>query len=464
MKKILAIAFILSVLFLGCDKDDSTKTEIKIDLIIEGSVTNVSEHGKNDGAIDVNITGGKSPYSYTWLDGNIEEDRVNISVGDYKLTVKDADGQSKEKMFSVTSPDLMYLEKSVLLPIENDGSIDITIHGGVEPYVFSWSNAATSEDISDLAAGVYILMVKDANNVQLIDTTNLFNQLELSLIITNESYNGAFDGKIVCESTGGVEPYTYKWNNDSDKKALSGLVASNYSCEITDATGYSITKSATVAQILTIEVPETLNYIQAYKQSSLRIDDNGTIIYIDPAYITGNAEDADIVFTSHNHDDHIGSNKFGSSNAKFVSPQNCKNVYANATDDNFYLAIDGASITIGDIQIEVVPAYNSYHPRGEMMGVGYVITLSNGTTIYFMGDTDLIPEMKDIDCDIVFVPLGQIYTMSSVQNAATAVEDCNAEIAIPIHIGVYEGKKSDIVVLNDLLAPKGIDVVVLPQN
>ena len=57
-----------------------------------------------------------------------------------------------------------------------------------------------------------------------------------------------------------------------------------------------------------------------------------------------------------------------------------------------------------------------------------------------------------------------ISATASVQDAATAVEDCKAEIAIPIHYGMYEGTDSDIVTLNEILTPKNVEVVVLAKN
>lgn len=67
----------------------------------------------------------------------------------------------------------------------------------------------------------------------------------------------------------------------------------------------------------------------------------------------------------------------------------------------------------------------------------------DGVRIYHPGDTDKIPEMKKIKSDIVFMPLGQTYTMNSLDDAIEVVMDIKPELAIPFHYGIYEGSKED---------------------
>jgi L-ascorbate metabolism protein UlaG (beta-lactamase superfamily) len=62
--------------------------------------------------------------------------------------------------------------------------------------------------------------------------------------------------------------------------------------------------------------------------------------------------------------------------------------------------------------------------------------------------------MKDIQCDIAMLPLGQTYTMNSVQEAAEAALDVKAIVAIPIHYGLYEGTHQDAVLFQNLLKGK----------
>ena len=94
--------------------------------------------------------------------------------------------------------------------------------------------------------------------------------------------------------------------------------------------------------------------------------------------------------------------------------------------------------------IHAVPAYNitrQYHKKSSNY-LGYVIDF-DGISLYHTGDTERIPEMKEIRCDIIMVPLGQTYTMNSVEEAVEVVLDTKARVAIPIHWGLYEGSGED---------------------
>ena len=97
----------------------------------------------------------------------------------------------------------------------------------------------------------------------------------------------------------------------------------------------------------------------------------------------------------------------------------------------------------GDVTIEAVPAYNlnkNFHPKSNGW-LGYVITM-DGIRYYAAGDTDALPELENVGCDIAFVPIGGTYTMTA-KEAAGLVNSIAPEIAIPIHYGTIVGKAAD---------------------
>ena len=116
----------------------------------------------------------------------------------------------------------------------------------------------------------------------------------------------------------------------------------------------------------------------------------------------------------------------------------------------------GETVELKGITITAVPAYNikkaGLHLK-ENGWVGYVITI-DGVRVYVSGDTERVPEMKDVKADISFLPLGQTYTMNSVEEAAQAAIDTGAKIAVPIHWGNYEGTIEDTVKFEKLLKGK----------
>ena len=119
------------------------------------------------------------------------------------------------------------------------------------------------------------------------------------------------------------------------------------------------------------------------------------------------------------------------------------------------------NLDIDGVKIKAVFAYNikkNFHAKGENF-VGYLITLDN-ITYYHTGDTERIPEMKNISCDIIMLPLGQKYTMNSVDEAAEVVSDVKAAVAIPMHWGTHEGTKEDVTLFTKLVQAKGVSCII----
>ncbi|MCF6361551.1 MAG: T9SS type A sorting domain-containing protein [Cyclobacteriaceae bacterium] len=123
-----------------------------------------------------------------------------------------------------------------------DGAIALNVTGGAGSYTYSWDSGQTTKDISGLTAGNYTVTITDANNCpeQIIYTLNEPFILSESIITsdysgTNISCNGAADGFIDLDITGGAAPYTYSWSTGASTQDLASLVAGTYSVTVTDA-------------------------------------------------------------------------------------------------------------------------------------------------------------------------------------------------------------------------------------
>ncbi|HEY3346824.1 MAG TPA: MBL fold metallo-hydrolase, partial [Nitrospirota bacterium] len=95
------------------------------------------------------------------------------------------------------------------------------------------------------------------------------------------------------------------------------------------------------------------------------------------------------------------------------------------------------------IDIETVPAYNTnkaFHPKSNRW-VGYIFTVE-GERLYIAGDTDYIPEMKSIKCDIAFLPVSGTYVMTA-EEAVQAAQDIKPKVAVPMHYGTLAGTVAD---------------------
>jgi L-ascorbate metabolism protein UlaG (beta-lactamase superfamily) len=198
--------------------------------------------------------------------------------------------------------------------------------------------------------------------------------------------------------------------------------------------------------------------IQWFGQSSIKIQYSGKTIYIDP-FTLKISDKADVIFITHPHFDHYSEEDI----KKISTPDTliyCPNELVESANKLSVAKVIGVApgfeSEFKGIGIKAVPAYNivktDKHPK-EKKWVGYVLNFGH-VSIYHAGDTERIPEMKNIKCDIVLIPLGQTYTMGKVDEAVDAVMDTNASLAIPIHFGMYEGNAEDAEKFKKLLTGK----------
>jgi PKD repeat protein len=165
------------------------------------------------------------------------------------VTVSDANLCEYMDSIEVTEPvvlDITVVSTDVSCNGASDGTIDITVTGGVTPYSYWWSNSAVSEDLTQLGPGTFDVTVSDANGCEITGQATLTQADELlidMLEIVNESCPlGASDGSISISVIGGTSPYIYNWTNDQgtvigSNSIIENLGAGMYYVTVTDATG-----------------------------------------------------------------------------------------------------------------------------------------------------------------------------------------------------------------------------------
>jgi len=179
---------------------------------------------------------------------------------------------------------------------------------------------------------------------------------------------------------------------------------------------------------------------------------NGKVIYIDPFKIGDRGPKADIVLVSHEHFDHLSIEDL----KKIVTPNTVVVAHAQSAGELSKLKVKetkivkpGDKLTIGEIMIQAVPAYNLnkgpepgkvFHPK-EDGKLGFVVTVK-GIRIYHAADSDHIPEMKGLNPDVALLPVSGTYVMTP-QEAAEAAASVNPKIAIPMHYDAIVGTKND---------------------
>ncbi|MCH1527456.1 MAG: SprB repeat-containing protein, partial [Candidatus Poseidoniaceae archaeon] len=196
--------------------------------------------GNSTGSIDAVVSGGTSPYTYLWSNGEVTEDVSGIPAGNYSIQVTDFHNCS----FSVSTPiaepsDSLLIE---LTAFDADcfgaptGSILGSVSGGTAPYDYLWSNAQITDDIANLIAGVYTLTVTDDNNCVSIlnDTVNEPEEIVLTYTQVDVLCFGESTGSIDLEVEGGIIPYTYVWSSGEITQDLNGISAGTYDVDVFD--------------------------------------------------------------------------------------------------------------------------------------------------------------------------------------------------------------------------------------
>jgi len=201
-------------------------------------------------------------------------------------------------------------------------------------------------------------------------------------------------------------------------------------------------------------------FIKWFPPSWFQIKTRNRIIYFDPAYLRTyftnypkkiefskwpdpidglpeELEKADVILITHHHKDHCKSvtvNRLRQADTLVVAPKCC----IKELGKDIGIIEPEEEITRGDMKIRCTEAYNTeqgnstkkVHPKGN--GVGYLITIE-GKTIYHAGDTDFIPEMRELGkVNVAMLPIGGSFTME-IKEAVRAALAIQPKVVIPMH-------------------------------
>ena len=252
--------------------------------------------GADNGSVDLTPSGGVPPYVFDWTGpggfSETTEDISDLEPGAYSVTVTDANNCSVQfdNIATIQEPAEILLS-SVRTDIScggsADGSIDITVTGGIPPYSFNWTGPggfnSTDEDITGLEPGSYSVTITDANGciVNFPDVENILEPATITATYVSQvdvlCYGDA-SGSIEIDVTGGTAPLVFDWTNSlgatvSNDEDPSGLTADAYSLEITDANGCS----ASYPDMATITEPSPLSATLAKTDIICYGDGDGTI-------------------------------------------------------------------------------------------------------------------------------------------------------------------------------------------
>ena len=188
--------------------------------------------------------------------------------------------------------------------------------------------------------------------------------------------------------------------------------------------------------------------IKVLCHSSIKIEAEGKIIYVDPFRIKEENYDADIIAVTHSHYDHFSEEdilKLKNKDTKILVTHDLieKVLKLGFEKEDIISVTPNNTYNVLGIEFKTIHAYNinkKFHPK-ENNWVGYILNLED-KKIYIAGDTDVTEENKKVDCNIALVPVGGTYTMT-YSEAARLVNTIKPDIVIPIHYGEIVGEKKD---------------------
>jgi hypothetical protein len=216
------------------------------------NITHVQCYGWNNGSILINTYNGTAPYHYLWNTGATSAVIQQLSPDNYSVTVTDANGCSTTAQATITQPDSLSVSytKTDTDCAQPNGEITLNVTGGTVPYNYLWSNNATSNPLSQIPAGMYEVIVSDANNCAYVLSIEIETADAPVIAVTSSDVScyGGNDGSISVNVTGGTPPYSYSWNNGNTTSTITGLTAGPYLLTVTDASGCFEFTSTSIGQ------------------------------------------------------------------------------------------------------------------------------------------------------------------------------------------------------------------------
>jgi gliding motility-associated-like protein len=232
------------------------------------------------GTILLDITGGKAPYTFRWNTLETTKDRTDLYSGTYTVAIIDSEGREHTERIVIQPPFPLILNQIITKDAScgstPDGYAKISVKiGRGEPYTNTWSNGLKDVwETNDLAIGTYSVSVLDIFNCEVTVSFEIKSSnagIQLADQVQSPSCSGQPDGRISLSVSGGIAPYSYKWNNGSSSKDLNNIPVGDYQVQITDQKGCSFQKS------FKIEAPVAMTISSSLTEASCTGDANGVI-------------------------------------------------------------------------------------------------------------------------------------------------------------------------------------------
>lgn len=219
-------------------------------------------NGDNSGVLDLNVTGGTVPYTFSWSNGYTGEDLVNVPADQYTVTVTDANGCSAIANDEIEQPQAIGLIVNLLTALQCSGDRTAVAvanaTGGNPPGVFEylWDDPGTqtTQTAFDLGAGTYNVTVTDMNNCSRSGSIVILEPEAMTMTIqeTAPSCPGTSDGILAPTVMGGTGSYDYIWSNNRYTRFNTDIPAGTYALLVNDQ------NNCTLSDTIVLEDPDTV--------------------------------------------------------------------------------------------------------------------------------------------------------------------------------------------------------------
>ena len=253
------------------------------------SIADITCFGLTDGRFEVSATGGTPDYRYKWDDETIYTGtvyHVDLTAGEHVIAMVDANNCVDTIRFTINEPEKLTVAHTftnVTCYGADNGSIDVTVEGGITPYTYVWEDNASTEDRDNLPAGIYYLMVHDNNECKAYDTVTITQPEQFAITVegtaTEICADGHADFSALNTAAQNGFTYTYQWYKDG--AALTDSVNTQIR-NITEAGKYWVvatqsTSLCTQADTITLTVFDLPNVTVSATADTICL--NGTVTF-----------------------------------------------------------------------------------------------------------------------------------------------------------------------------------------
>ncbi len=244
----------------GCQTTATAVVAPNITVVVDNiALSNISCNGASDGAIDLTISGGNPPYTYSWNNGlPATPDQTNLGPGTYLVTITDQDGCNPAAIapLVITEPTLLTSQinavRDASCQSSDDGAVDLGVAGGTPPYTYLWSDASTGEELFGAGTGTYFVTITDAAGCTKTDSATVngpVDPITSSIVKTDANCAEDITGTATLTVTGGSSPYSFFWSNFANSQDVTDLDAGTYSVVITDNNGCVKIDTVTILEL-----------------------------------------------------------------------------------------------------------------------------------------------------------------------------------------------------------------------